>query len=99
MPATLTLDDTVVVSDNQVSADLPGEVVILAMKEGVYFGAAAAGKRIWELLQTPRRLSDVVATLTTEYAVPADQCASDVLAFVRDLAGQGLVKRNADAAP
>ena len=99
MPTTLTLDDTVVVSDNQVSADLPGEVVILAMKEGVYFGADAAGKRVWELLQTPRRLGDVVAMLTTEYAVSTEQCAVDVLAFVGELAGQGLVMRDADPAP
>ena len=32
MPHNVTLDDTVVVSDNQVSADLSGEVVILGMK-------------------------------------------------------------------
>lgn len=99
MPASLTLDDVIVVSDNQVSADLSGEVVILAMKEGVYFGAEAAGARIWDLLQTPRRLRDVVETLTREYAVPAEQCAADLLAFVGELADQGLVMRDAEAAP
>lgn len=100
MPASLTLDDTVVVSDNQVSADLSGEVVILGMKEGAYFGVDAAGARIWELLQTPRRLSDVVAMLMAEYEVPEEQCATEVLAFVEDLAGQGLVKKgDAVAAP
>ena len=98
MPTSLTLDDVIVVSDNQVSADLSGEVVILAMKEGVYFGAEDAGARIWKLLQTPRRLADVVATLTTEYAVPEDQCATDVLAFVEELASKGLVMRDAEAA-
>ena len=98
MPASLTLADTVFVSDNQVSADLSGEVVILGMKEGAYFGVDAAGARIWALLQTPRRLGDVVATLTDEYAVPADQCATDVLAFVEDLVDRGLVTRGADAA-
>ena len=99
MPASLTLDDIIGVSDNQVSADLSGEVVILAMKEGVYFGAESAGARIWELLQVPRRLGDVVATLTTEYAVPAEQCSADVLVFVEELASQGLVTRHAAAAP
>jgi hypothetical protein len=99
MPTSLTLNDTVVVSDNQVSADLSGEVVILGMKQGAYFGVDAAGARIWELLQTPRRLGDVVATLTAEYAVPEEQCATDVLAFVEDLASQGLVKCDAVAAP
>jgi hypothetical protein len=98
MPASLTLDDTVVVSDNQVSADLSGEVVILGMKEGAYFGVEQAGARIWALLQAPCRLRDVVETLVAEYEVPAEQCAADVLAFVEDLAERGLVIRDAAAA-
>ena len=98
IPASLTLDDTVVVSDNQVSADLSGEVVILGMREGAYFGVDAAGARIWALLQAPRRLRDVVATLVAEYEVPAEQCASDVLVFVEDLAERGLVVRGPDSA-
>lgn len=99
MPERLTLADSVVVSDNQVSADLSGEVVILGMQEGAYFGVDAAGARIWALLQTPRRLGELVTTLTDEYAVPADQCAADVLAFVEDLLDRGLVTRGADTAP
>jgi hypothetical protein len=99
MSASLTLDDTLVASEDQVSADLSGEVVILGMKEGAYFGVEVVGARIWELLQTPRRLGDVVATLTAEYSVPPDQCAADVLAFVEDLAGRGLVVRDAAPAP
>jgi len=98
MPATLTLDDIVVVSDNQVSADLSGEVVILGMKEGAYFGVDAAGARIWALLQTQRVLRDVVTTLVAEYDVPEQQCASDVLAFVEDLVDRGLVVRDVAAA-
>lgn len=99
MPSSLTLDDTLVVSQNQVSADLSGEVVILGMKEGAYFGVDEAGARIWALLQTPRRLDDVVAMLVTEYDVPADQCAAEVLAFAEDLVGRGLVIRDVAAAP
>jgi hypothetical protein len=99
MPQRLTLDDTLVVSDHQVSADLSGEVVILGMKEGAYFGVEDAGARIWSLLQTPHRLGEVVTTLTAEYDVPAEQCAADVLAFVGELADLGLVVRAVEATP
>lgn len=95
MANTLSLGDTVVVSDDQVAADLAEEVVILGMKEGTYFSVSAVAARIWALLQTPRRLSDVVATLTSEYDVPVDQCTEDVLAFVEELAARGLVVRDA----
>jgi hypothetical protein len=97
MAASFTLDDTVVVSNDQVAADLSGEVVILGMKEGLYFSVSGVGARIWALLQTPRRLSDVVAILTSEFDVGDDQCAPEVLAFIGDLAERGLVVRDAAA--
>ncbi len=95
MTTTLSLGDTVVVSNDQVAADLAEEVVILGMREGMYFSVSAVAARIWALLQTPRRLADVVATLTSEYDGPADECTAEVLAFVEDLAARGLVVRDA----
>lgn len=95
MPTALTLQDTLVASTDQVAADLAGEVVILGMKEGAYFSVSEAAARIWTLLQEPRRLADVVDALTAEYDVPADRCATEVLAFAEDLAARGLVVRDA----
>ena len=99
MPPTLSLDDTLVVSKDQVAADLSGEVVILGMTEGAYFSVSAVAARVWALLQTPRRLGDIVSTLMSEYDVPTDQCAAEVLAFVEDLAARGLVVRDAAPSP
>lgn len=95
MATSFSLGDTVVVSNDQVAADLAEEVVILGMKEGTYFSVSAVAARIWALLQTPHRLADVVATLTSEYDVPADVCTAEVLAFVEELAARGLVVRDA----
>ena len=95
MATTLSLGDIVVVSNDQVAADLSEEVVILGMKEGTYFSVSAVAARIWALLQSPRRLADVVAALRSEYDVPAEQCAAEVLAFVEELAARGLVVRSA----
>ncbi len=99
MASTLSLGDTVVLSNDQVAADLAEEVVILGMQEGAYFSVSAVAARIWVLLQTPRRLDDVVAILTSEYDVAAAQCAEEVLAFVGELAERGLVVRDAASAP
>lgn len=98
MASTLSLGDTVVISRDQVAADLAEEVVILGMKEGAYFSVSAVAARIWALLQTPRRLDDVVAILTSEYDVPTGQCGEEVLAFVGELAERGLVVRDAASA-
>jgi len=98
MTTPASLDDVIVVSSDQVSADLSGETIILGMREGAYFGVSAAGSRIWSLLQQPRRLRDVVSVLTAEYEVDADQCTSELLAFVDDLLSRGLVSRDGPTA-
>lgn len=92
MANALSLDTVLVVSTNQVAADLSGEVIILGLNEGVYFSTAATAARIWELLQTPRRLSDIVDTLLQEYDVTAEQCTSEVLAFAEELCARGLAE-------
>ncbi|MBM3907609.1 MAG: PqqD family protein [Gemmatimonadetes bacterium] len=99
MASTLSLDDIVVASNDQVAADLAEEVVILGMKEGTYFCVSQVAARIWALVQTPRRLSDVVSALRSEYDVSAEQCTREVLAFVEELVARGLVVRDAPAHP
>jgi hypothetical protein len=44
----------VVATKDQVSSDLGGEVAILDLKAGVYYGLDTVGARIWNLIQEPR---------------------------------------------
>jgi hypothetical protein len=91
MPATaLTLDSRLVVSRDQVSANLSGEAVILGMKEGVYFGVGKVGTRIWGLLSEPRPLRAVAARISAEFEVTQEQAERDLLAFASELVAQGL---------
>ena len=92
----LTLSSRVVVSRDQVSADLSGESVVLGMRDGVYYGLDAVASRIWALLQEPRLLSDVAATIEAEFDVTRDRAAADLLTFAADLAAHGLVDVVAD---
>src|SRR5215218_6741371 len=84
-------DSCVVASDEQVSTSLGEETVILGMGDGVYYGLDAVGARVWELLATPRRVSDLVRTVVGEFDVAPEQCERDVLALLDDLAERRLV--------
>jgi hypothetical protein len=68
------------------------ELVMASLEAGEYYGLAATGKRIWELLAAPITFGDLCATLVREYEVDAETCAHDVLAFVGELASEGLVE-------
>lgn len=81
-----------------VYCELDGESVILNMADGVYYGLNQVGHRIWEIIQTPTTIDDIVATLLDEYEIGADQCRTDVEDLIADLLEKGLVAVNAPAA-
>ena len=90
MPFTST--SCVVLSDEQVSTSLGDETVILGMADGVYYGLDAVGARLWTLLATPQRVSELVSAVTREFDVRADECERDVLALLDELAERRLVR-------
>jgi len=92
----LSLGSIVVASRDQVSTALADEAVILGMKDGVYYGLDPVGARIWQLVEQPITLRDVVDVLVREYDVDRERCAVDVLAFARDLANRGLLELQDD---
>ena len=85
-------DSCVVLSDEQVSTSLGQETVILGMGDGVYYGLDAVGARVWALLATPRRVSELVRVVVGEFDVTSEQCERDVLALLDELSERRLVR-------
>lgn len=103
MKAKLSTTSVLVVSQDQVSADLSpdlaGEVVILGLKDGVYYELNKVGACIWRLIQQPRSVQSIIDTILEEYDVPAEECTADVLALAENLAKSGLIEiQSTDAA-
>jgi hypothetical protein len=93
MNSHIVLQSTLVAAEEQVSADLSGEVVILNMRSGEYFGLNAVGARIWELIQKPRTVLDVRDRLMEEFPeVDEAQCTRDLLDLVAELVDAQLVE-------
>jgi hypothetical protein len=72
-------------SPEAVSAPSPPEHFIMHVTSGRCVSVDDIGLRIWELLESPRSLSDVVDRLVTEYRGERDVIAGDAQAFVRRL--------------
>ena len=84
--------DIVVAAPDQVSCDIGSQMAILNLKSGIYFGLNAVGSRIWELVQTPRRLGEVEAALLEEYDVRPEQLKPDVRGLCNKLFNAGLIE-------
>jgi hypothetical protein len=83
---------TVMAAKHQVSSDLGGEVAILDLGAGMYYGLEEVGARIWELIQEPRIVREVQNIILEEYDVDPASGKGDVLALLQELADKGLVE-------
>jgi hypothetical protein len=89
---TLSRESIVVVSKDQMASDIAGETVILGLTAGRYYGLDAVGVRIWQLIQTPMTVADLVRAIVSEYEVDPEQCEADLLKLLQQMVGARLVE-------
>jgi hypothetical protein len=77
----------------QVFSSLPdGDVVILSLKNGVYYGLNSVAARVWEIIQEPTTVTQIVDALVSEYDVDPIQCRAQVDVLLKDLEDNGLIR-------
>ena len=84
-------DAVAVVSADQLSTRLGDEIVILGLRDSVYYGLSDVGARIWDLIQTRRTLGEIVSVLLEEYDVSREEAAAGVDQLIKELETRGLV--------
>ena len=87
----ITLKSVIAQSEDQVSTDLEGEVVIMGIQQGNYYSMNSVLSRIWTLAGKPIKLSALCDALMEEYEVERDVCEKQVLEAVQSLAQEKLV--------
>ena len=83
--------ETFVVSNRHVACTVGAESVILHLDEGAYYSLNPVGTRIWELLQQPRTIDELVAAVLNEFEVSSERCLDDVCELVEALRARTLV--------
>jgi len=91
MPAPVPLDASVVATERQLSTTLGDEVIILGLDDSMYYGLTDTGARIWELIQVPRRIAEILDTLTAEFDVDHERAAADLQTLLAALQSRGLI--------
>lgn len=91
MPERVPLDASVVATERQLSTTLGDEVIILGLDASMYYGLTATGARIWELVQTPRTIDDILSVITAEFEVDRERAEADLQPLLADLQARGLV--------
>jgi len=77
---------------NMVTSNLDGEIVMMSVEHGEYFGLDEIGTRIWEFLEKPVIVEELITSLTNEFEVERQECEHDTLEFLEELLSKELVQ-------
>jgi len=68
------------------------DAVMMSMEAGQYYGLNAVARRVWELLETPKRIAELREAICEEFEVDAQTCATDLDVFVGQLLAKDVVR-------
>jgi hypothetical protein len=91
MARELSRDCLVVANADTLSSAVGDETVILHFSAGTYFGLDGVGTRVWQLIERPRTVGDLLDHLLEEYDVEPEPCHAAVSRLLEELTENGLV--------
>ncbi|WP_404392340.1 PqqD family protein [Pseudoalteromonas phenolica] len=87
----ITLNSTVSRKDDVLDCNVDNETVLMSMDTGSYISTNKQAAIIWELIEQPKNITDIVKALTLSFDVDTEQCKSDVLSFIANMQKENLV--------
>lgn len=85
------LKNTIVCQNKELNtADIDEEKVMMNLEKGRYYGLNSVGTRIWELMEEPIQVDQIIQTLLKEYDVEPAICEENVLSFITKLYQEGI---------
>ena len=88
----VTTTTRIVRNPDLVHTELEGFTMKMNIAADKYFSLNPTGSRIWQLVEQPVRVADVVSTLEQEYNVPADRCRDESIRLIETLLSSNLVR-------
>lgn len=77
-----------------IANQMDGEIVMMSIDNGEYYGLDEVGSRIWELMDKPVSIEELIDSLVMEFEVSREECFQDTLEFLGDLFAKDLLLVN-----
>ena len=65
---------------------------MMSVEAGRYFSLNSSGSRIWQLIEQPALVADIVATLEREFDVEPERCQAETMRLIEGLLTQDLAR-------
>ena len=75
-----------------VATEMDGDLVMMSIENGEYYGLTGIAPRIWDVLGSPHTVKELLDELLQQYDVAEMVLAADVDLFLSDMKQNGLVQ-------
>lgn len=81
----ITMENIVSRNPDLLAVPMDGDLVMMSISEGHYFGINPVGVRIWEALENSQTVRQLCEIITNEFDVDKQTCESDVRNFIQKM--------------
>jgi hypothetical protein len=88
----LNLYDKITQTQGLIGSNMGGEKVMLSISNGKYYNLGEIGGRIWDGINKPVQINQLVSLLSEEYEVDPIECEKEVITFLETLLQEGIIQ-------
>ncbi|MBV7333090.1 PqqD family protein [Chloroflexi bacterium TSY] len=87
------------ISASVVASELDGEVILLDVQSGNYYGLKNVGVFVWQMLKNDASFDEMSDAIVAEYMVSQERCRADLTELLEDMLQRGIIAQSHDLAP
>ncbi len=88
----LTLDTIIQRVTDVIAAEVDQDLIMVSVANGCYYGVSDVAREIWDAIERPQKISDLIGGLAATYKVDSSSCEEQTLSFLESLRAEGLLQ-------
>lgn len=77
--------------DGLLVSELGNEMVMMDIESGNYIGLNETGRVIWELIEQPLKVDDLIKQLLNRYEIDYEECSRDTIEYLNKMDEQKIL--------
>jgi hypothetical protein len=88
----LTLNTIIQRDPDVIAAEADQDLIMVSVATGHYYGVSNVAREIWNAIERPQRVADLLDDLVSSYGIDPGICRVQTLSFLEDLLAEGLLR-------
>lgn len=88
----ISIEHLVIQSEGNIVSDMGSEKVMLNIENGKYYNLGEIGGDIWELIDKPILVDELINDIMAKYDVNKEKCEEEVISFLESMYKERLVR-------